>query len=208
MNNKSENENDSEAAMVKLKDGNEVSMDELKKCYRLREKLVAWEKELSTSDSELQQMNNNYEKRLKLLELLYARLEKFLDELIPEEPDENLAKTEPAKYQEVTEFRNQAIEKLKALMDSFEEDQKKTVELRREGMRQHADAQERLLLEVFPLLRDPEERSTFGEFMHAAATKFGLAEEELIHPNDHKFMRVLYYAALGYQFSCNGKNMH
>ena len=200
--------NNNQTPMVTLEDGSEVSMNELKECYRLREKCAAWARELDTADRELQQMNNNYEQRMELLKLQYERLREFLDKLIGEEPDENLAKTDPVEYRKVSFARNVAIREFNTLMDSAAADQKNAAELRRQGMRQLMDSHERMLLEMFPPLRDPEKRSEFDDFMNAAKSHFGYGREELISTNDHKFMQVLYYAMQGYRSARDDKHLH
>ena len=180
--------------MVKLEDGSEVSLDELKECYRFLEKCRAKSRELKNFSDELRRIDDHYIRRAELLKMQQDKLHEFLEELIPSMPDKALKKTNPVKYQKRVDSRNEARRQLKALMDSAAEDHRKVNKYDRKGMRVYAESEERQLLDIFPMLRNPEARERFNQVTRATALHFDFSEQEFDETHDHRVFHLLFYA--------------
>ncbi|MGR3913722.1 MAG: hypothetical protein OD918_04230 [Gammaproteobacteria bacterium] len=133
------------------------------------------------------------DRHIALLRAQCSRFADFFRDIISDEPDEDLAQTDPDKYRETKKLRDCALEAIEQL--GCEDFQDKDAGLMQVSKRQHAESARRVLLDRFPQLRDPTALNRFFDIARTAAHKFGFSEKEFSEITDNRFFVLLYFAA-------------
>lgn len=167
-----------DAWTTELSDGSTLSLRELKRGY----------------DSEICALIASCERHLSLLRAQCNRFVRFLQALIPDEPEESMAETGPEKYREDKELRDHLIA---AVQEVIGGSVRQDARFGRERARQHAALNQRELLAAMPELRGPGKLKDFYKAIRASALEFGFSEQEFGIIRDHRIWMLLYYARRG-----------
>lgn len=124
-------------------------------------------------------------------------LAEFLQGIIPDEPDANLAQTNPVEYTEQKSIRDQAIAELNGLAQQHKAMYEQTRQQAVQHQRQRAIQEFHALQAAMPALSDKAFVAEFRKAVDAGAAEFGISQQELQSVADHRVLRMIYYAQKG-----------
>ena len=131
-------------------------------------------------------------------------LVEFLEGIIPEEPDANLAQTNPAEYEEQKSIRAQAFAELNGLAQQHKTMHEQTQQQAVQQQRQRAIQEFHALQTAMPALSDKAFAAEFRNAVDAGAAEFGISQQELQSVADHRVLRMIYYAQKGLEAERGG----
>lgn len=192
--------------MVKLDDGETVSLAELRSGFLKGKDYTHKTTELSEQREQVAEMRKAYEERAQFAETTLQNLTGYLQGLIPPEPPLQLAQQNPAEYQYQTALRKQAMEELGQLVQMGQGATKAQQDYSEQDMARLRADEDAKLVKAMPHLADPAKRAAFDKNIQAAALEFGFTEQEAAGAVDHRMKKLVHYARLGMKAETNRNN--
>jgi hypothetical protein len=195
----------SDSMLIKLPDGQSISLGELKANGMFQSTFTRKTEELKQHKAQLDQ---EHEQRVaQATEEIRKQREYILSiagKMLPQKPvrpelsasEDPFAWTEYAEQKEIYEAR---IAELNQLAEQENKEAEKTAEQQREQYQQRLAEEAQKLFEVVPRLKDEKKREAFkADLTSIAGDLYGIPIEEINQIGDHRYMRVL-HDAIAYQ---------
>lgn len=181
---------DSETRKVRLRDGTEVDIGDLKKAYAAQRDFEQRQREFEANAQKIAQQEQFFQQVL-------PQAIRMLEANIPPEPDPELLRTDPISHYEQTIARQQAIGKLQQLQQAQTAQQQQTQQRQQEGLQQYIQREQQALFEKVPELREnPQKRQEFYEnTILKTAREYGFRDEEVHNTYDHRLVLMMRDAA-------------
>lgn len=197
---------DGEDVVVTLSDGSEVPLAELKDGYFRQSDYTEKTEALAQERKAVDAIRADYEGRAQNIETAYQNLTNFVASLLPPEPDQALATSDPAAYVQQLAARNQMMQEMEAFAGQQHAIAGQMSEAHAVDLARMAETEQSKLLETMPELKDPGRKAAFDASVKKAAEHFGFSEEEVGGAIDHRILRMAHYAQIGLQKAENRKN--
>lgn len=175
---------------VRLRDGTEVDIGDLKKAYAAQRDFEQKQREYEANAQKIAQQEQFFQQVLpQAIQMLEAN--------IPPEPDPELLRTDPISHYEQTIARQQAIGKLQQLQQAQSAQQQQHQQKQQEGLHQYIQREQQALFEKVPELREsPQKRQEFYEkTILTTAREYGFRDEEVHNTYDHRLVLMMRDAA-------------
>lgn len=192
-------ESEDENVEVTLDNGEKTTLAELKaghfraKDYTFKTTQLAQEREaLNTSRAELAE-------RTQVVETILQNLSGFFDGLIPPEPDLTLARTNPGEFQYQKALRENAIAEIGRLVSMKGAVVEAKASFSDAELREYRAREDAALIKSLPNLADPAKRAAFDSRIKTAAKEFGFSDSEISQTHDHRILKALHFAAIGFK---------
>lgn len=180
----------SDTATVKLRDGQAVTVDELKKGYLRQSDFTRKSQELSNKRTEVEQLAAR-------LTTTVNGIADFLAKQIPDAPDLNLSMTDPSRYVREMAIHEAAKQRVAELIEQASAPKEVAQTLTDEQKRDRLMNEDAKLREAFPHLSEPAKREKFFADAARVAMDLGYSEAEIRNADDHRLFKMAYYARLG-----------
>ena len=193
--------------LVRLGDGVEVPLGELKRGYLRQQDYTRKTQDLARSRESIEAVHDSYADRAQSLQNAYRTLTNHLEGLLPPAPDPSMAEIDPERYQAELDLRDAAFAELQALQqtgDAFDTEFGEAIA--EEGAR-YREREEASLKEALPFLADPARRAAFDAANRETALDFGFSEDEIARTADHRILQLVHYARIGRQAEIAGRDV-
>jgi len=197
---------DGDDVVVRLGDGEEVALGELKNGYFRQKDYTHKTEEVAEERKALAATREDYAKNAQSLQTAYSNLSQFLEGLIPPEPDIALAQSDPATYQYQTALRNNAIAELQKVSAAGQEVNNGVQNTYQQDLDRYKADEETKLVKAMPILKQPGRRAAFDAANEKTGLEFGFSKEEIEKTSDHRILRLVHYARMGMTAEQNRKN--
>ncbi|PDT39817.1 MULTISPECIES: hypothetical protein [Sinorhizobium] len=187
-----EETNETQDAVITLKGGEQVPLEELKLGY-LRER------DYRHKTQELGNKGRNLEAMTTRVANTANAIAEFLISQLPPEPPRTLAMQNPAEYTRQKAMYDAGLEQVQRLIDMSAEPKQVAGELKSAATEETLAAENAKLLEAFPHLSKDEAREKFFADAFKAGEDFGFSSDEMQKFTDHRYFKVMHYAMLGLQ---------
>jgi hypothetical protein len=171
---------------VKLSDGSEVTVAELK-AGSLRQadytrktmEVSAARREIEQRQADIAQRAQAYEQQVNLaLEIVAASL--------PQEPDTALLASDPVGYMQHKAFYDRRVGELQQLMAAKQNHEQAQRNQQQESLKTYVAGEMQLLQTAMPELSDAGKRQAFSTDLANAIGKYGFSEKDLANVYDHR----------------------
>ena len=136
----------------------------------------------------------------------YEDLVRFVEGLIPDEPDPALAESDPGAYRHRMALRDGAIADLQAILAGRERADAPVRDREEEDLARLRADEEARLVAAMPALGDPGRRAAFDAANMQTALDFGFSADEIGQTVDHRVLRLVHYARIGRIAERNRRN--
>jgi len=187
---------DEDNRKVRLRDGTEIEIAELKKAYR-----PDWEKSTREFEERQRQFNEatqQFGQRAQSLTQHEQRLAQHLDAAItvlqnrlPKEPDRALLETDPFAFQQQTVAYNDAVKELNELGMKRQQLAQVNQQRQYQALQQYVQKQREVLLSTMPEMKDPAKAAKIWQEVSSYGASVGFTPQEMQQLNDARYMRVL-----------------
>lgn len=175
-----------EPRTVTLKDGTQVSLDEVVSGYmkdadyrRKTQELAASRKELETRQAEIAQKAQSFEQQASFaIELLKANL--------PQEPDISMLRDDPVGYWEQKALYDNRVQQLQQLQAAKQQAEQERQAQSQQQRAQYLTQQRDALLTAMPELKDPKKANEFTTDLVKTIESYGFTKEDLGTVEDHR----------------------
>lgn len=174
---------------VRLRDGKEVEIAELKKAYR-----PEWEKETREFeerrrkfDDEYKQASQRFQSLTQQEQQLSQNLEAavlILQNRLPKAPDKALFEQDPFEYQRQKLAYDEAQAEIADLTQKHQQLQQVGTQRSQEALQEHAKKQNERLVTALPELKDPAKAVKFWEKVQAVGAAYGFTPQQMSQIND------------------------
>lgn len=187
---------DEDNRKVRLRDGTEIEIAELKKAYR-----PDWEKstrEFEERRRQFEEATQQFGQRAQALTQHEQRLAQHLDAAItvlqnrlPKEPDRALLETDPFAFQQQKIAYDDAIKELNELGAKRQQLQQVDQQRQYQAFQAHVKKQRELLLSTMPEMKDQAKAAKIWQEVSSYGASVGFTPQEMQQLNDARYMRVL-----------------
>lgn len=180
----------SDDVMVKMADGSQVSLRELKDSPMLKADHTRKTQKLAASEKAL------FEKSQHLEQVTSFIVKKIADSM-PQQPDPNLAITDPAKYVQQQAQAQAAELQLAELVKGAQEAAGIAKQVDQDALANLKASEHEKLVAALPELGQPDNHSKFIKDVEGLAAELGFAEGDIGKIVDHKVFRLAHLALKG-----------
>jgi len=195
-----------EPPKVRLRDGREVTVAELKKGYLDPEEYTRKTQEVETQRKQVEARLAQTAQQEQLFKQVLPLALTVLKSQIPDEPDRSLLESDPIEFQRLHFVRNEKIREFQNLRGAFMQQSQKAqadAEAAREAARKrdeeqlsaYVQEQNVQLLERLPELKDREKATAFMTDIVNTAKAYGFSDEEAGNVYDHRLLLMAKDAA-------------
>lgn len=202
----SEPEADDKDTKVRLRDGKEVSVSELKKAYR-----PEWEKETREFEDrrrKFEDESKQYTQRFQALTQQEQQLAQNLDAAVlilqnrlPKAPDKALFDQDPFEYQRQKLAYDDAQAELNDLVGKQKQLQQVGQQRQQEAFQEHARKQNERLLAALPELKDQAKAVKFWEKVQARGAAYGFTPQQMSQVSDAGILLMMNDAIKWHEFT-------
>ncbi|MDK1377101.1 MULTISPECIES: hypothetical protein [unclassified Sinorhizobium] len=185
-----EETNEAQEAIITLKGGEQVPLEELKKGYLRESDYRRKTQELGNKRGAIEAMTTRVANTANAIA-------QFLIEQLPAEPNYSMAIQNPNEYTRQKAVYDAALARVHQIINLGGEPQKVAGELSQATSEETLAAENSKLLEAFPHLSKDEAREKFFADAFKAGEDFGFSTEEMQQFTDHRYFKVIHYAMLG-----------
>lgn len=186
----------SDSTLIKLPDGQSISLGELKANGMFQSTFTRKTEELKQYKSQLDQEHN--ERVAQATEEIRKQREfilEFAGEFIPQEPTLEMLREDPLGYMEAKATYEERMKKLNTLAEQRQGESQQLTAKQQQEAQEFAASEWGKFLEVIPKLKDEKKLEAFrNDVKEVAIKEYGLAPDELKNVIDHRYMRVLHDA--------------
>lgn len=175
---------------VKLQDGNEVSLADLKRGYMQQADYSRKTVEIANQRKDLQAQAERIDRTVEAFAT-------FLSNQIPEEPSINLSVTNPSEYVQKKAAYDAAIAQVNSLIEYARDPREVKQELSDGDRKTRLQEENQKLISAFPQAADPEKREAFFKDAFSAARDLGFTDDETKQVMDHRIYGLAYWAKKG-----------
>lgn len=174
-------------AKVRLEDGTEVTIADLKRgnlfqadYTRKTQEIGAIRKELESRQAEIAQQSQQFESQINLaLEIAAANL--------PPEPTMELFDQDPQLYQRQKILYDKRVGELQQLIGAKQQHEQAQHQQQQQAFQEQVGREHQALMESMPELSDGEKRQAFSSDMMNAIKKYGFSDQDVSQLYDHRF---------------------
>lgn len=177
-------------ALVTLPDGTQAPLEEVTKGY-LRQA------DYTRKSQELAQTRKAMDADLQRIEGITQAFIDHLSSMVPPKPDQALALRDPNAYVRADAQYNAAMAQVQKLIELGSQPKEIKAAADARGDREKRAAEEAILAERFPVIRNPEGRQKFFTAAVEAAQSVGFSIDELKGVTDHRIFAALHWANEG-----------
>jgi hypothetical protein len=190
-----------EPQKVRLDDGTEVTLDELRKSYLRQSDYTRKTQEVAAQRAATEQRLTQLTQVEQHLQRQLQQAAAIMQRNLPPPPDPELREIDPIGYLMQKENHEKAIAELNALGSQWHQSQERVRHAQMEQLGKiKIEAVERLERE-FPEIKDPAKREAFKKRVYKAATEiFNFSVEEMDRAYDDRAYKVMHYAEIGYNY--------
>jgi hypothetical protein len=191
---------DEDNRKVRLRDGREIEISELKKAYR-----PEWERETREFEERQRQFQGATQQFAQQAQVLTQReqlISQALESAIvvaqnrmPKPPDRSLLETDPFAYQQQEVAHRDAMAELQQLGEKQRQLQVVTQQRQHQAFQQHIRKQHEQLVTAMPELKDPAKAAKFWEKAKSYGASVGFTAQEMAQVQDARVLMVLRDAA-------------
>ena len=175
---------------VKMDDGEEVTIDDLKKGY-LRQS------DYTRKAQDVANERNTLKANLTRMERTQAAFVDYLTNMIPTPPEPSLAMSDPNRYTALKVQHDVALAKVQELIELGGNFKGQAQEISQEDQRKALAQEDAKLVQALPETATREGREKFFNGISKAGQDFGFAPDELRWISDHRMFVVLDMARKG-----------
>ena len=187
-----------DALVFSLEDGSKVTLGELKSGYMKNADYIQKSERNAADRRELNSLRDMYQTAMTQLRQQQRAMVEFTQGLIPEEPDVELAKSDPSKYRDRVDLRNRAIQEVRQLMRQAAVTRRQQQQTDLGHYARLKETEDFILKSKMPRLCDPAKFEEFEKNVHDMALELGLTKRAISAAMcDHRLRMMLYYAHLG-----------
>jgi hypothetical protein len=183
---------------VTMKDGERVSIDELKSGYMRDADYRRKTMETASERKSVAELQN----RLNTTVEAFAN---FLSQQVPNPPDIALATTDPGRYVQEKALYDSALSQIQAVIDLGSQARNVGQAVDRDQRLKTLREEDAKLAQAFPQTTNPEGRKKFFDQAYAGAEALGISRDELNSLTDHRAYLLAHYAKLGLAAESAGK---
>lgn len=173
---------------VRLRDGTEVEIGELKKAY-------AAQREFEQRQQQFQAEAQKVAQQQQFFQQVLPQAIALLEQNVPPEPDPELLRTDPISHYEQTVARQNAIAKLNQMQSAQQAHQQQQSQTQKQYVQQYVAREREQLIEKMPELKDPAKRQEFGNKFVETAKSYGFRDDEIANAFDHRLVLLARDAA-------------
>lgn len=173
---------------VRLRDGTEVEIGELKKAYAAQREFEQRQQQFHAEAQKLAQQQQFFQQVL-------PQAIALLEQNVPPEPDPELLRTDPISHYEQTVARQNAIAKLNQMQSAQAAHQQQQTQTQQQYVQQYVARERQQLIEKMPELKDPAKRQEFGNKFVETAKSYGFRDDEIANAFDHRLVLLARDAA-------------
>lgn len=181
---------DTKAALLKLPDGTEVSLDEAANGY-LRQS------DYSRKTQEVAGLRKSLEADLQVVSGITEAFIDHLTKMVPQSPDPAMALRDPNGYVRAKATYDAAMAQVQQLIEIGKKPKEIGDKLSETDKRSLVAQENALLAERFPTITQPEGRKRFFESAATAAQEIGFSMDELSGVTDHRMFALAHWANEG-----------
>lgn len=179
-----------DTAVVKMADGTEIPVAELKGGYFRQDD---YSKKTQALANERKQVEANVERMQRIAEAFVDHVSK----LVPEAPEASLALTDPAKYTAMKAQHDAAMAQVNQLIEAASAPREVADTLSQADRQRLLQAENEKLIAAFPETGNTEGRQKFFGEVKSVANELGFTDQELGSIADHRVFALAHWAAKG-----------
>lgn len=180
----------SDDVMVKMADGTQVSLKDLKDSPMLKA-------DHTRKTQEVAEKRKTVDATAQKLQGISEALTDYLVQMMPPEPDVNLAMTDPNKWTAQKAQYEAASQKIQQLIALGSQPKDATANLSEKDQAEYRANEAENLASMFPEVKDPAKRKAFIGNAREAAIAVGFNENELDAVDDSKMIALAHWAKIG-----------
>lgn len=183
-----------ETPRVRLKDGSEVTLDEVEDWRKgtLRQSdYTRKTQELATSRKEIEQRHAAIAEQQQHFSQAIDVAMKVVEARMPSPPDTSMLEMDPIGYIQQKEAYEAAVSEMASLVRAKNENDAKTKAEQKRTFDNWASKEHETLLDRLPDLKDPKRAKAFLDEVSTALPEYGFAKEDLANLYDHRLVLVL-----------------
>jgi hypothetical protein len=193
-----------ESVLVDL-DGEKLSLKELKAGYYRQKDYTQKTTEVAQERKAVAETKAQLAERMAVIETATQNLGAFLQKIIPPEPPQQLAFSDPGKHYALQMQRQAAMAELSELFDAAKPVQGVKMQVSEAEAKEYREREQAALVKAMPALADPVKKAAFDNSVKAAAKAFGFTDEEISATADNRVLRLVHYARIGQKAEENRK---
>lgn len=202
-----ESDPEGDDVQVKLKDGTELTLNELESGYMMQRDYTQKTEQLAAERREFDELVGIYQQGYHDLLTKTQALEEYLGQLIPQNVDTSLLSTDPVAYAQQKELIDNANKELDKIRNMRAQNTGIGSQINQQQINAAMQKEHFLLLNAMPKLKDPARHTEFITQTNQTAMEFGFKQEEAEQVFDHRTRTLLHYARLGKLAEKNQANM-
>lgn len=187
-------ETEPEAPRVRLKDGTEVTLDEVEDWRKgtLRQSdYTRKTQELATSRKEIEQRQAAIAETERQFSQAIDVAMTVVQARMPQPPDASMLETDPIGYIQQEAAYKAAVEEMGKLQRAKQEHEEKSSIERKQAFNEWAAKEHETLLDRVPEMKDPAKAKVFLETVIETLPAYGFSKEDLAGIYDHRLVLVL-----------------
>ena len=179
-----------DTAVVKLSDGTEMPVAELKNGYLRQSDFTRKTQELA---NERKTVSADAERMQRITTAFVDKL----TSLVPNPPPTELIYSDPQKAYQMQQIHERAMAQVKELIDLGDAPKEISAAMQGDQVKKHRAAEFQNLVSMFPQVADPAKRVEFITEARSAAMELGWTAEQLDSVDDSKMIGLAHWAAKG-----------
>lgn len=185
------------AVTVTLSDGTTLTADEIEKGYLRQSDYSRKSADVAEERKTIVAERTNLAELHTALRASQDRLARFVQSIVPPEPDFNLSQTNPAAFIQARAKREQILAKLGDLLSAGEEIAEVGTKAQTADMAAIRATETANLLRARPELKDPARKAKFDSDVKSFALEMGFTEAQIDATVDAKLLQLVDLARIG-----------
>jgi hypothetical protein len=180
---------------LRLRDGSEVTVGELKKRYGELQEIPRRSQEFEAQRQALEQRQAQFAQQEQFVSQVLPIAIQMATENLPPEPHPDLLHTDPMLHYEMSNRRAQAVVKLQQLHHAQLAGRQQLQQRTQAEMAQYLKAERERLIEALPELKDSAKAQAFQSEIVQTARHYGFTDQDIAQVYDHRLLKMAKDAA-------------
>ena len=196
-----------EETIVELESGEKIPLRELEKGYLRQADYTRKTQNVAVMRSQMEQAQTSVQTQQRQVQNAWNGLHKYIQGILPPEPDPSMISTDPQGYQQQLAYRAQAQHELNAIMKNAKKVKGQAKQLQGEQLTAAVTSERHSLLDKMPELNSPKRMQVFMDNYRQTAQNLGFNEQEIGMTYDHRILQMAYLAGVGMRALRNQKSL-
>lgn len=180
---------------LRLRDGTEVTVGELKKRYGDLQELPRHRQEFEAQRQEFQARQAQFAQQEQFVAQTLPLAVQMATKYLPPEPDPSLLYTDPNLHYAMQEQRKAAVAELQEVHNRQVQAKAQWEQQRNQSLRSYVEQERQQLMQAMPELKDEKARVAFQTEIVATAKAYGFTDQDVGQVYDHRLLKMAKDAA-------------